>query len=255
MNSIIIPEWRKALMGYSFWFAFMGTFTFLIPFVAWEAFSVDLDPNLFAWAGFGFGILGVIGRFLVQPKSIIINAIAIVTLTVIVFGLAASRVNSETRSSTELSSFEQKMMVHALPLIKKWEGVVLVAYPDVIGVWTICSGTTRGVKPGMKKTPAECDKLLQDEALEYWRGVSTALNMTAKAEMTYKRGASWTSLAINIGIHAAKKSTATKRLNAGDIRGACKALTWFNRAGGKIYRGLTNRRTDEHTFCIDGVQT
>jgi lysozyme len=32
-------------------------------------------------------------------------------------------------------------------LIKPWEGRELKAYKDIVGVWTICDGETKGVKP------------------------------------------------------------------------------------------------------------
>ena len=44
-------------------------------------------------------------------------------------------------------------------LIKSFEGLRLQAYRDVVGVWTIGFGTTRGVKAGMsitKDRPSEC---------------------------------------------------------------------------------------------------
>jgi len=50
------------------------------------------------------------------------------------------------------------------------------------------------------------------------------------------------------------RSTALRRLNAGDISGACEALTWFDRAGGRVIRGLQNRRADEYRLCMEGVR-
>jgi lysozyme len=45
-------------------------------------------------------------------------------------------------------------------LIQPWEGRENKAYRDIVGVWTICDGETKGVKPGMVKTDAECDAML-----------------------------------------------------------------------------------------------
>jgi GH24 family phage-related lysozyme (muramidase) len=57
----------------------------------------------------------------------------------------------------------------------------------------------------------------------------------------------------NVGIAGAGKSTATRRLNAGDIAGGCQALTWWNKAGGRVVRGLVNRRAEEFALCMDGL--
>lgn len=255
----IISDWDRALRSYSFWFAVLGSLTFVIPYLSWELFELDLDPNLFGWAGFGFTLLALIGRFIVQPASVLGNALRIGILSLFVLAIAVGITNASPPSSAPLApqaqTSEARIMAVALPFLKRWEGVKLRAYRDVVGIWTICSGTTRGVTPGMQMSAEECDELLRKEALEYWRGVSVFLKSHVLQTLTDERGASWTSFAINVGIRAAGKSTATKRLNQGDLVGACEALTWWNKAGGKIYRGLVNRRTAEYDLCMVGVQT
>ena len=60
------------------------------------------------------------------------------------------------------------------------------------------------------------------------------------------------SLAYNIGPGAFKKSTCLRRFNAGDDAGASEALTWFNKAGGKVLRGLVSRREAERDLFMNG---
>lgn len=251
----LIPDWKRALRGYAFWSAVLGSLTFLIPFIAWTVFELDLDPNLFGWAGLGFTLLGIFGRFVTQPDGFFANFVRIFLIaTIIVFGAYwIDRAEASELPGSQVSDAE--IMRIAVPFLKRWEGVELEAYRDVVGVWTICSGTTRGVVPGMRKTQGECDVLLHAEALEYWHGVSAAMTpKTLRERITANRGASWTSFAINVGIRAATKSTAMRRLNAGQIKGSCDAMTWFNKAGGKIYRGLVNRRGAEWELCMSGAQ-
>ena len=62
------------------------------------------------------------------------------------------------------------------------------------------------------------------------------------------------SLAYNIGPSAFKKSTALRRFNAGNKIGAADAILWFNKAGGKTLRGLTNRRNDERALFLHPVK-
>ena len=53
------------------------------------------------------------------------------------------------------------------------------------------------------------------------------------------------SLAYNIGSGALRKSTLIKKLNAGNYAGAALEFSRWNRAGGKVLLGLTNRRAEE----------
>jgi len=142
----------------------------------------------------------------------------------------------------------------ALPLIAQWEGKRNNAYLDIVGVPTICYGSTRGVSLGDYKTDQECLELLKAEVLEYREGLHNYFTKETKQErLPPKRDAAFVSLAYNVGISGAGNSTATRRLNKGDVAGACKALTWWNRAGGRVVRGLVNRRAQEYELCIEGV--
>ncbi|ARC87161.1 hypothetical protein B5V46_00185 [Rhodovulum sp. MB263] len=53
---------------------------------------------------------------------------------------------------------------------------------------------------------------------------------------------------MNVGVAGAGRSTATRRLSEGDVPGACEALTWWNKAGGRVVAGLRNRRTEEYGY-------
>ena len=58
-------------------------------------------------------------------------------------------------------------------LVVPWEGEKKdkqgnnIAYIDMVGVPTICSGLTAGVKLGDKKSDAECEQLLAKELSKY----------------------------------------------------------------------------------------
>ena len=142
----------------------------------------------------------------------------------------------------------------AVAFIGRWEGLRLEAYQDIVGVWTVCYGETKGVKPGDSYTRAECDAMFAREVVEYQRGLHGYFTPETLAErLPVPRDVAFVSLAYNVGIAGAGKSTATRRLNAGDITGACEALTWWNRAGGRVIRGLVRRRTEEQALCLEGV--
>lgn len=137
-------------------------------------------------------------------------------------------------------------------LVKEFEGCRLEAYQDSAGYWTIGWGhaETSGIPPipkrGMVITQAEADRLFT-ETLDRFAAEITPL-FTRKP--TDNQFGAMLSLAYNIGTGAFAKSTCLKRFNAGDIEGAAEALTWFNKAGGNVLRGLVRRREAERALFL-----
>ncbi len=133
-----------------------------------------------------------------------------------------------------------------------WEGMKTQAYRDIVGVSTICYGETKGVKMGDTATKAECDAMLDVSLKEHEAGMRSCLK--APEKIPIKTYLAMISLSYNIGTGAFCRSTARRRLNAGDWAGACEAATWFNRAGGRKVQGLVNRRQDEYKMCMQGAR-
>lgn len=136
-------------------------------------------------------------------------------------------------------------------IVGAWEGVRTVAYRDVVGIPTVCFGETRGVKMGDRYTLEECRVMLGEGVKQFEAGMRSCLtNPDAIPDKPY---ASMISVTYNIGTGAFCRSTMARRLNAGDIRGACDALLAWNKAGGRVVQGLTNRRQDERRLCLEGL--
>ena len=135
-------------------------------------------------------------------------------------------------------------------LVGKWEGLRTEAYQDVIGVWTVCYGETKGVKPGDKYTKAQCDAMFAIELQRY----EAQLDRCLTAEVPVGMKISLVSWTYNVGAGNACKSTLVRKANAGDLRGACNELPRWNRAGGRVIRGLTNRRIDERSICLKSLE-
>lgn len=139
----------------------------------------------------------------------------------------------------------------AVQTVGGFEGLRLAAYQDIVGIWTACYGETKGIKPGMKFSKETCNNMLIDSLVEHEMGMRKCLkNPDALPIETYVANVS---LTYNIGVGAFCKSTAAKMLNAGNIPAACEALTRFNKAGGKVVKGLVTRRTAEHKLCMKGA--
>ncbi len=137
----------------------------------------------------------------------------------------------------------------AVTLVGGFEGLRLRAYPDVVGVATVCYGETRGVKLGDRHTKPECDAMLLKGLQEFEQGV---LACTA-VPMPEKRQVAIVSFAYNVGTGAYCKSSVARLLNAGQPASACDALLKWNKAGGIVFPGLTRRRQAERALCREGL--
>jgi GH24 family phage-related lysozyme (muramidase) len=145
------------------------------------------------------------------------------------------------------------VMALAVPLTETWEGLRVEAYQDVVGVWTVCYGETEGVKPGDTYTPDECKALLERRLVEdYYLPVVACAPELAQAPVEVQ--AAITSWTYNVGVGAACGSTLIRKLRAGDLVGACNELPRWNRAGGRVWQGLVNRRADERGLCLSGAE-
>ena len=137
----------------------------------------------------------------------------------------------------------------AIVFIAPWEGIELRAYRDIVGVPTICYGETRGVQMGDAATLAQCDKQLAKAVADFEKAGRDCL----PAQLPDKTRAAFLSFSYNLGPRILCTSpTMSKLIKVRDIAGACKAMTLFNRAGGKVVRGLTRRREAEKALCLDG---
>lgn len=139
----------------------------------------------------------------------------------------------------------------AIAIVGNWEGLRLYAYQDVVGVWTACYGETKGIKPGMKFTKAQCDVMLIGSLTEHEAGMRRCLK--APDSLPDKSYVAFVSATYNIGVAGFCGSSMARRINAGDVRGACDALMMWVRAGGRVVQGLVNRRTAERKLCLEGL--
>ena len=143
-------------------------------------------------------------------------------------------------------------MAAAVALVGAWEGLRTVAYRDIVGIPTVCFGETRGVKMGDRYTVEECKAMLGNALVEFETGMRACLkNPDTLPDKVY---VSFLSFSYNVGTGAFCRSTLVRKANAGDLTGACNELPKWNRAGGKVVRGLVNRRAEEQKICLEGVR-
>ena len=147
-----------------------------------------------------------------------------------------------------------------IALVGTWEGLRLYTYKDPIGIPTACYGETRNIRPlGSKYTKAECDALLGDAIVEFEQGIRRCLK--APDRIPDKSYVAFISLAYNIGQRGFCRSSIATYANKyadtgnlGHLAEACNRIRLYNKAGGRVLKGLVNRRAEERALCLEGVR-
>lgn len=147
--------------------------------------------------------------------------------------------------------------------LRQWEGCVLYAYDDkdgsrprdfvtpgtpVRGTLTIGYGHTETVRPGMRITQEEADRLfLADVAPRV-----AALDDMIQVDLTDNQFGALLSWVFNVGVGNARKSTLIRKLNAGDYDAVPAELAKWNKQSGQVVPGLVNRRAAEAGLWAKG---
>lgn len=141
---------------------------------------------------------------------------------------------SKTRLATGIAGLLTGAGALAVATIGQFEGLRLVAYQDVVGVWTACYGETKGIKPGMKFTREQCDVMFIERLQEFETGMRRCL--AAPDALPDKTYVSFLSVTYNIGVGGWCGSSMVRRANEGNLTGACDALLMWNKAGDQVKR-------------------
>lgn len=133
-----------------------------------------------------------------------------------------------------------------ISLIKKHEGLRTSAYKCPAGVWTVGYGHTRNVKAGDVITEKEAENLLiQDLA-----AAAADVSRLVKVPLTQGQFDALCSFVFNLGAGSLMKSSLLKYVNAGDFKKAADEFEKWVYSGGRILKGLVNRRKDERQLFI-----
>lgn len=120
------------------------------------------------------------------------------------------------------------------------------------GRLSIGYGCTEGVTEGMVWTREEAEAALRREMAQF----EAAVNRLVTVDISQNEFDAMVSLAYNIGAGAFEKSTALKRLNAGDRAGAAEAIKWFDKYTHPVTKkllvsdGLVSRREREAALFL-----
>lgn len=143
-----------------------------------------------------------------------------------------------------------KASVAALNLIKKWEGLRLIAYKCPSGIWTIGYGHTRGVKEGQHITVSEANRFLQIDVAS----VESYVNSIMKSygyDFIQSEFDALVSFTFNAGYANLKALTRSGQRTIEEI---AEAIPRYCNANGKPLEGLKKRRADEVQLFTAGDQ-
>ena len=145
---------------------------------------------------------------------------------------------------------------HGLELLKQWEGFKLNVYKDSAGLPTIGVGhlitkaeqssgniliTGAPVRYANGLTDQQALDLLGQDVLP----AEQAVNNGVKVALSQNQFDALTSFTFNVGVGAFTGSTLLKVLNQGQYDQVPDQLRRWNKAGGKVVPGLSNRRENE----------
>lgn len=140
---------------------------------------------------------------------------------------------------------------NGLSMIASFESFEPKAYYCPAGVLTIGYGHTgtnaqgQELQEGDTVTPEQAKRLLYEDVL--W--AEDAVN-EQRLHLTQNQFDALVSFVFNVGATAFNHSTLLKKLKAGDYDEAADEFLRWNKAGGKVLRGLTARREAERDLFL-----
>lgn len=142
-----------------------------------------------------------------------------------------------------------------IKLVKKFEGLYKKAYRDEVGVWTIGYGITNADK-SITGVTIKAGLVISEKIADNWLERSLNSKYLQKV-MKYDKKYNWNQNEIDALISFAYNIGSIDGLTANGTRSratiAAKILE-YNKAGGKVYRGLTRRRKAERKLFLTAVK-
>jgi lysozyme len=140
-----------------------------------------------------------------------------------------------------------------IKLLRHHEGVKNKPYKCPAGLWTVGVGHLIG---DGKTLPASWNKIFTNEEIDgilkhdlnrFELGVS---KMLPNVRLRQHEFDALVSFCFNLGLGCFQRSTIRQALLRGDKEAAMESLVKYCRAGGKILKGLQNRRLDERKLFL-----
>jgi lysozyme len=140
-----------------------------------------------------------------------------------------------------------------IKMLRHHEGVRSKPYRCPAGLWTVGVGHLIGDGKSLPEswnktfTTEEIDGILKRDLRRFELGVSKMLPNVPLRQCEFD---CIISFAFNLGLGTFQRSTLRQALLRGDKEAAMESLMKYCRAGGKVLRGLENRRKDERAMFL-----
>ena len=159
-----------------------------------------------------------------------------------------------------------KVSEAAIRMIKHHEGVRLRPYRCPALLWTVGVGhvidpTHTAVKYEDRKnlpipdgwnrqlSMGEVDDILAKDLIRFERGVARLCPSAVNSQGQFD---ALVSFAFNVGLGNLQRSSLRMKHNRGDFEEAANEFMKWSKAGGKVLKGLVNRRLDEQRLYLRG---
>jgi len=151
----------------------------------------------------------------------------------------------------------------AIEMIKHHEGVRQKPYRCPAKLWTVGVGHVLYPEQGKMKiedrdgfplkdadnrtfSMEEVNAILKSDLARFERGVV----LFCPVRLTGGQFDALVSFSFNVGLGTLQRSTLRQKVLRGDMEGAAEELLKYCKAGGKILKGLENRRKDERALFL-----
>ena len=145
-----------------------------------------------------------------------------------------------------------QLSTNGFNLLAELEGVILHPYKDSVGIPTIGIGSTYyedGTKVTMKDKAITKERAIQ-LAKNVVKSFEARVNKSIVVPMTQNQFDAMVLLCYNIGESGFARSSVVRNFNAGNLQEAADSFLLWNKAGGKVSKGLTNRRQKERNLFL-----